>query len=219
MGGSGGDGAGAVGGGIVAGPGPAGPVPLRLLFEAVAGPLAAADTPGGFWRGRRVLSVDGTTLDVQDTAANWARFGGPGTADEAGRALRGGFPKLRVVALAECGTRALIGARQGSYATSEKALTIELLGMLGEGMLVLADRNFSGYDLWRQASATGADLLWRAGSGFALPVATVLADGTYLSTLSPPKPLRRTGAARSPCGWWSTTCWRPAEARRRRSPC
>ena len=171
-----------------------GPVPLRLLFEAVAGPLAAADTPGGFWRGRRVLSVDGTTLDVQDTAANWARFGGPGTADEAGRALRGGFPKLRVVALAECGTRALIGARQGSYATSEKALTIELLGMLGEGMLVLADRNFSGYDLWRQASATGADLLWRAGSGFALPVAAVLADGTYLSTLTPPKPLRRTGA-------------------------
>src|ERR1035437_904514 len=54
-----------------------GPVPLRLLFESVAGPLASPDTPGGFWRGRRVLSIDGTTLDVQDTEANWARFGGP----------------------------------------------------------------------------------------------------------------------------------------------
>src|SRR5664280_2051127 len=92
-----------------------GPVPMRLLFESVAGPMACPDTPGGFWRGRRVLSIDGTTLDVQDTEANWARFGGPGTADESGAGLRGGFPKVRVVALAECGTRALIAARQGSY--------------------------------------------------------------------------------------------------------
>ena len=172
-----------------------GPVPLRLLFESVAGPLAGPDTPGGFWRGRRVLSVDGTTLDVQDTVANWARFGGPGTADESGAGLRGGFPKVRVVALAECGTRALIAARQGSYATSEKALTVELLPLLGEGMLVLADRNFPGYDLWGQAAATGADLLWRVGSIFTLPVVTVLTDGSYLSRLAPPKKERRAGAA------------------------
>lgn len=164
-----------------------GPVPLRLLFESVAGPLAGPHTPGGFWRGRRVLSVDGTTLDLQDTAANWARFGGPGTADEFGVKLRGGFPQVRVVALAECGTRALIGARQGSYATSEKALTVELLPLLGKGMLVLADRNFPGYDLWGQAAATGADLLWRVGSIFTLPVVTVLTDGSYLSRLTPPK--------------------------------
>jgi len=172
-----------------------GPLPLRLLFESVAGPMASPDTPGGFWRGRRVLSVDGTTLDVQDTAANWARFGGPGTADQCGRAVRGGFPKVRVVALAECGTRALIAARQGSYATSEKALTLELLPFLGEQMVVLADRNFPGYDLWGQAAATGADLLWRVGSSFPLPVVTVLADGSYLSRLAPPKKTRRGGAA------------------------
>ena len=172
-----------------------GPVPLRLLFEAVAGPLASADTPGGFWRGRRVLSVDGTTLDVQDTAANWARFGGPGTADESGAPVRGGFPKMRVVALAECGTRALIAARVGSYVTSEKALTLELLPLLGNGMLVLADRNFPGYDLWGQAAATGADLLWRVGSSFPLPVVTVLADGSYLSTLAPPAKAARAGSA------------------------
>jgi Insertion element 4 transposase N-terminal len=51
-----------------------GPVPMRLLFESVAGPMACPDTPGGFWRGRRVLSVDGTTLDVQDTEAHWAGY-------------------------------------------------------------------------------------------------------------------------------------------------
>jgi len=167
---------------------------MRLLFESVAGPLASPGTPGGFWRGRRVLSIDGTTLDVQDTEGNWARFGGPGTRDESGAGLPGGFPKVRVVALAECGTRALIAARQGSYATSQKALTVELLPLLGEGMLVLADRNFPGYDLWGRAAATGADLLWRVGSIFALPVVTVLADGSYLSRLSPPKKELRGGA-------------------------
>ena len=172
-----------------------GPVPLRLLFESVAGPMACPDTPGGFWRGRRVLSVDGTTLDLQDTAANWATFGGPGTADQSGAGVRGGFPKMRVVALAECGTRALIAARLGSYATSQKALTLQLLGLLGQGMLVLADRNFPGYDLWGRVAATGADLLWRVGSSFPLPVVTVLGDGTYLSTLAPPKEAARAGAA------------------------
>lgn len=171
-----------------------GPLPLRLLFEQVAGPLATTATAGGFWRGRRVLSVDGTTLDVQDTPANWERFGGPGTALESGQALTGGFPKMRVVALAECGTRALIAAKLGSYASSEKALTIELLPRLGAGMLVLADRNFPGHDLWGQAAATGADLLWRAGSAFLLPVQTVLSDGTYLSVLAVPKDKREAGA-------------------------
>jgi hypothetical protein len=62
-------------------------------------------------------------------------------------------------------------------------------------MLVLADRNFPGYDLWAQAAATGADLLWRVGSIFTLPVDTVLADGSYLSGLAPPKKERRAGAA------------------------
>ena len=172
-----------------------GPVPLRLLFESAAGPLAGPDAPGGFWRGRRVLSVDGTTLDVRDTVANRARFGGPGTADESGAGLRGGFPKVRAVALAECGTRAPIAARQGGYATLEKALTVELLPLPGEGMPVLADRDFPGYDLWGQAAATGADLLWRVGPVFTLPVVTVLADGSRPSTLAPPKKERRAGPA------------------------
>src|SRR5450759_1854219 len=78
---------------------------------------------------------------------------------------------------------------------SEKALTMELLPLLGEGMLVLADRNFPGYDLWGRAAATGADLLWRVGSIFPLPVVAVLADGSYLSRLSPPRKELRDGAA------------------------
>lgn len=171
-----------------------GPAPLRLLFEQVAGPLARPGAPGAFWRGLRVTSVDGTTLDVQDTPANWERFGGPTTKTEQGERLRGAFPQLRLLVLAECGTRALIAATVGPYSTGEKTLTAGLLGRLDATMLLLADRNFPGYELWRDAAATGAALLWRIGASFPLPVDEVLADGSYLSRLNTPKELRRTGA-------------------------
>src|ERR1039458_3271239 len=172
-----------------------GPVPLRLLFEKSAGLLAGPGTPGAFWRGLRLVSLDGTTLDVQDTEANWEHFGGPSTKDASGKRLRGAFPQARLLALAECGTRALIAAVTGSYATGEKTLTAGLLPRLQPGMLVLAGRNFAGYELWRDTAATGAQLLWRIGVSFSLPVRQVLADGTYLSVLKAPRALRRNGAA------------------------
>lgn len=171
-----------------------GPTPLRLLFEEVAGPLAGPGTTGAFWRGLRVTSVDGTTLDVQDTPANWDRFGGPSTKTEQGERLRGAFPQLRLLVLAECGTRALIAASVGPYTSGEKTLTAALLPKLDATMLLLADRNFAGYELWRDAAATGASLLWRMGASFPLPVDEVLPDGSYLSRLNVPKELVRSGA-------------------------
>jgi hypothetical protein len=168
--------------------------PLRLLFERSAGVLAGPGTPGAFWRGLRLVSLDGTTLDVQDTEANWAHFGGPSTKDASGGRLRGSFPQARLLALAECGTRALIAAACGAYGTGEKTLTAGLLAHLKPGMLVLADRNFAGYQLWRDAAATGAELLWRIGASFSLPVDQPLADGTWLSRLKAPRHLRKDGA-------------------------
>lgn len=163
-----------------------GPEPLRLLFEAVAGPLAAPATAGAFWSGLRLVSVDGTTVDVPDTTANWERFGGPSTATADGGRLPGAFPQVRMLVLAECGTRALIGARIGAYSTGEKTLTAGLLGKLDASMLVLADRNFPGYELWQAAAGTGAQLLWRVGASFSLPIVAVLGDGSYLSRLNVP---------------------------------
>jgi hypothetical protein len=169
--------------------------PLRLLFERTAGLVADPGTPGAFWRGLHLVSLDGTTVDVQDTEANWEHFGGPSTKDASGKRLRGAFPQARLLALAECGTRALAAAACGAYATGEKTLTAGLLPRLRPGMLVLADRNFAGYVLWRGAAATGAQLLWRIGASFALPAGEVLAGGTYLSVLKAPRHLRRHGAA------------------------
>src|SRR5262245_37511555 len=50
-------------------------------------------------------------------------------------------------------------------------------------MLLLADRNFYSFDLWQQAHATGAELLWRTKAGHVLPPGERLADGSYLSRL------------------------------------
>jgi Transposase DDE domain len=99
-----------------------------------------------------------------------------------------------LLALAECGTRALAAAVWGSYSTGEKTLARQLLGRLSDGMLCLADRNFACWELWHDAAATGAQLLWRIGASFSLPVDEILPDGTYLSRLKAPRRLRKDGA-------------------------
>jgi len=154
--------------------------PLRRLFERVAVPLAAPDSASAFFRGRRLVSIDGTSLDVPDTAANVEAFGRPGS----GRGERvSAFPQVRLVTLAECGTHALVDAAIGTQRQGEQTLARELFRTLGEGMLCLADRGFYSFTLWNQAHATGSDLLWRTKKNHRLPVEKRLPDGSYLSQL------------------------------------
>jgi hypothetical protein len=161
-----------------------GAAPLKLLFERVAGPSGEVGTPGVFYAGRRVVSIDGFTLDLPDTPENSERFGrGVTTAG-----LPGPYPQLRAVAVAEAGTRSLLAAAFGGYRDGEQTLAArsDILGALGPGMLLLADWNFPSWRLWREVVATGAELLWRMSASFTLPVLQVLDDGTYLSELAPP---------------------------------
>ena len=74
----------------------------------------------------------------------------------------------------------------GPYRTGETTLAPGVLEGLGPGMLALADRGLLTVELWRQARASGAELVWRAKtrrSGHALPVDELLADGSWLSRL------------------------------------
>jgi hypothetical protein len=154
--------------------------PLQALFEQVAEPLATADTAGAFYRDWRLVSIDGTCLDVADTAANEQAFGRPGSGRGSGA---GAFPQIRLVGLAECGTHALIGAAIAAQRDSEQALAAGVLGGLGPGMLCLADRNFMTFALWQRARQAGAELLWRARSDRVLPELERLADGSYRSAI------------------------------------
>ncbi|WP_405525176.1 IS4 family transposase [Streptomyces canus] len=152
--------------------------PLRMLFARVCRPVAVPDTAGAWYRRWRLVAVDGTTLDLADTAENDSFFGRPGS----GRGT-GAFPQARLVALAECGTHGVFGAAVGPLSVSEPVLSRQLLPRLRAGMLLLADRGFYGFELWQAARATGADLLWRMRKSAALPAVQVLADGSYLSTV------------------------------------
>jgi hypothetical protein len=154
--------------------------PLRMLFEHVAGAVGAGEAAGVFCCGLRVISMDGSTTDVSDSAENATFFGRPSNDTH-----QGPFPQVRRVVAAESGTGALTGASFGPYTTGEQVLARDLLPVFGPGMLVLADRTFLSHALARDVLATGAHLLWRASASFALTPTRTLADGTYLARLRP----------------------------------
>lgn len=159
-----------------------GSAPLAALFARVAAPLGGPDTPGTWVAGRRLVAIDGTCLDVADTPVNEEFFGRPGV----NKGEKSAFPQARLLAVAECGTHAIFAATIGACRDSEKTLIADLLGALKPGMLLLADRGFFSYALWRNVSDTGSDLLWRVGTGANGPMPVHiedLPDGSWLAHL------------------------------------
>ena len=154
--------------------------PLRQLHDEVVKPIAVEATKGAWYRGWRLVSLDGSTLDVADEKANEKAFGRPGASRGASA-----YPQIRFVSLAEIGTHVLFGTHMAGCATSEIALSKAVLSSLGKGMLCLADRNFFGFQLCKQAGGTGADLLWRVKKNMRLVCEKRLADGSYLSRIFP----------------------------------
>jgi hypothetical protein len=154
--------------------------PLRQLHDEIVQPIAVKGTKGAWYRRWRVVSLDGSTLDVADEKANEDAFGRPG-------ASRGNsaYPQIRFVSLVENGTHVLFGSQMADYRTGEITLAKQVLPRLRRGMLCLADRNFFGFALWKQARATGADLLWRVKKNMRLACDKRLPDGSYLSRIYP----------------------------------
>lgn len=160
--------------------------PVQALYASVVAPIAETRTKGAWYRQWRLVSLDGSTLDVADTAENDKAFGRPG-------ASRGSsaYPKIRFVGLLENGTHVLWAACMDKYETDEITLASAVVPALQKGMLCLADRFFPGYELWRKAAQTGADLLWRVRKNARLEVDKRLADGSYLSRIYPSTSDRR----------------------------
>ena len=163
-----------------------GAAPLQALYEAMVAPIAERRTKGAWYRQWRIVSLDGSTLDVADTKENEKAFGRPG-------ASRGNaaFPKIRFVALLENGTHVLWAARMDKYSTDELSLAESVVPALQKGMLCLADRFFPSHKLWQIAAATGADLLWRTRQNARLEVDERLPDDSYLSRIYPSTSDRR----------------------------
>ena len=160
--------------------------PLRQLHDEVVRPIATKQTKGAWYHGWRLVSLDGSTLDVADETANEEAFGRPG-------ASRGNsaFPQIRYVCLAENGTHVLFGSQVDGYGSSEITLAKAVIASLTKGMLCLADRQFFGFELWNLARGSGADLLWRIKKNMRLACEKRLPDGSYLSHIYPSERDRR----------------------------
>jgi Insertion element 4 transposase N-terminal/Transposase DDE domain len=155
--------------------------PLQTLMERACVPLADKKRhPDAFYRGLRLVAIDGSNLEVADEADNVKQFGYPGS-----RTGQAGYPQAQCAVLVECGSHAILAANLGAYRASEWSICQPLLSRLDKDMLCLADRGFNGYAHWAAARASGAHLLWRCANNRQLPVVKPLADGSYLSALYP----------------------------------
>jgi hypothetical protein len=152
--------------------------PLRRLFEILAGPVGLAGQAGVFYRGLRTVAVDGTHLHVPgDQAVTW-RY-----PKRAGERLEFGYPLLRLLALIECGTRAVLAAAFGPEATGELPRARPLLAALDATMLLLADAGFDATEFLRDITMTGAQFLIRSTARRCPTPLRHLPDGSYLAQL------------------------------------
>lgn len=153
---------------------------MQCLFEDVCNPLAQPDTIGAFYRGWRLMAIDGTTFDLPDEQRNHDFFGRPPCS-------RGktAFPQLRMTTLLEIGTRAIIGAAHGPYSEGENTQGKRLLPLLQKDMLLLADRGFGCYPFFSECIKTGASLVFRIRSNMKFAKEKILPDGSFLSTFYP----------------------------------
>ena len=152
--------------------------PIKRLYDEVVKPIATESTKGAWYRKWRLVSMDGSTMDIADEEGNDRVFGRPPS-----NRGESAYPQVRFVSFVENGTHVLFGTRIGPYRAWEGALAEETLPFLKPGMLCLADRNFYSFGLWNKAGATGAHLLWRVRKNIHLPHEKGLADGSFLSTV------------------------------------
>jgi hypothetical protein len=154
--------------------------PMKQAHDEMVSPIATKGTRGAWYRQWRLVSVDGSTMDVADTRENQQYFGRPGS----GRGQTA-YPQLRLVSLVENGTHVLFGTQVAGCRTAESTLADKVVEALAPGLLCLGDRNFFSFALWEKARATGADLLWRVKQKALLPLGKRLEDGSYLSRIYP----------------------------------
>ena len=155
--------------------------PVRRVFDLVAKPLATPTTPGAFYKGMRLMGIDGTVLDAPDTPANNERFhrssGGRGD---------GAFPQVRKVSLVELGTHVEVALAFGGWQDSEQALVRQLWDKIPADALLLEDRGFFSYKHWKTLDSQSIKLLIRMKSNLILrPLGERLPDGSYLAKIYP----------------------------------
>jgi Insertion element 4 transposase N-terminal/Transposase DDE domain len=152
--------------------------PLRTLYRRFV--TSAAPLPGAAYKRWRLLALDGSVWEMPDTPQNRVFFGSASNQHSVAA-----FPQLRVAALCEAQTHAVIDFEYGRYDDSELALSTPLLQRLSCGCLVLMDRGLSYFKQVQAVQQRQSEVLARVKVSRALPVEEVLPDGSYLSHIYP----------------------------------
>lgn len=158
-----------------------GVAPVRRLFDEVVRPLAKPNTPGAFYRGMRLMGIDGVVLNLPDRPALESVFGRPSGGDRG----PGAFPQLRKVSLVELGTHAETAFIAKPITTSEQAAIPALLKQIPHDALLLWDRGYFSYELWKLLVSREIKVLARVGNHLILKPIRQLADGSYLAKIYP----------------------------------
>jgi hypothetical protein len=153
---------------------------FRLLMRRVCRPRATVETPGAFAFGQRLVAIDGTLEDVADSPANARFFGRLATGTTASP-----YPQARCVYLAEVATHLIFDAIIAPCHASEQRLCWGLLHSITAEMLVLLDRGFVSGPFFEALRKRGAHVLARLAQGIFLRHDQELADGSYLTWLTP----------------------------------
>jgi hypothetical protein len=126
------------------------------------------------------MAIDGFGAEAPDSAENASYFG------YAGKKGRSAFPFVRMAALVECGTHAVVAAEIARDGEGEETLTRRILSgsAVGPGMIIMADSGLYSYANFRMAVDSGADALFRVGANLDLPALEWLPDGSYLSYIA-----------------------------------
>jgi len=158
-----------------------GVAPVRRLFDQTVHPLATGQTPGAFYRGMRLMGIDGVVLNLPDRPANDTTFGRP----SGGHRGEGAFPQLRKVSLVELGTHVEVAFIAKPITTGEQAVLPALLRRVPRDALLLEDRGFFSYEHWKMAISHGIQLLVRVKNNLILRPSKRLEDGSYLAKIYP----------------------------------
>lgn len=158
-----------------------GVAPVRRLFQATVRPLATPETPGAFYKGMRLMGIDGVVLNLPDRRANETTFGRP----SGGNRGEGAFAQLRKVSLVELGTHVETAFLAKPITTSEQAVLPALLNDMPEDGLLLWDRGFFSYNLWKTLVSRNIRVLARVAKHLVLKPVKRLSDGSYLAKIYP----------------------------------
>ena len=153
---------------------------LQELFARLAGPKATEQTPGAFWKGMRLLALDGTVESVPDTPDNRAAF--RYSSDDA--TSHSPFPQARLVLLVECGTHLICDAEVSGCRQAEAHSRDVLLERWRlEGSLLLWDSGFYSSRALFAVRERGGHILGRLASTSLPTPLCRLADGSSLAVL------------------------------------